>query len=743
MVARLRLLIARSLHRVSSAFTWQSGVKSARAWMGPFLTIGAILAGKVSPFLSLGLISLCRSITALVRSQGIAGAALYLKACTIYLQRYLANDALLDRKAFGPVIGLTRRGLPLVIPSAWRRAIASGNHVVARLVLTVFGLYRVLEFRGKFSIKTIVTPWGGSLPPRMLEFIPIFLSMLRFEFPKRFRWRPSPILTRSPTAPGADRSSGTPAQTSMRGFGNALLGIFGSPLEAAFADYARLVKLHSQWGSLRRIWELTYSHAGPAPNVPLGKLSLKDEPGKVRVFALVDVITQWMLMPLHEMLFGILRGISQDATFDQDAGVMKVKEALSAREPNRRFVFSFDLSAATDRLPIILQIALLNAMKEGLGTAWAAILTNRDYWLGDKRAVKEPTPIRYATGQPMGALSSWAMLALTHHLIVQYCSWILGNTTWFKDYMVLGDDIVIYDRAIANKYLEVMSTLGVDINLSKSLRSNIGTFEFAKRLVTVEGPIQGIPLALLQGARYNLSVLLEFLRGFNGTVRLATALQLLGFGYRVKGSTGIILPLPGRAAFARLLFTQPGLTASSAVDWGHWFSQGKPATIHTVWAILYKLWNGAREVPVTGRVDWLSILGLPEDLPIDAARNVEMLFENMFTRISQTVTDRYTTYVTDLETMSVPLNDVNATINKLVPQFSEVPVGDVLLSDWESLTAWTDYHAEDPTMNTTPSEMMSIVYRESEYSHQASQWKLPPAAPPVSGDSPWDVQIID
>lgn len=26
----------------------------------------------------------------------------------------------------------------------------------------------------------------------------------------------------------------------------------------------------------------------------------------------------------------------------------------------------------------------------------------------------------YSVGQPMGALSSWAMLALTHHLIVQY-----------------------------------------------------------------------------------------------------------------------------------------------------------------------------------------------------------------------------------------------------------------------------------------------------------------------------------
>lgn len=34
------------------------------------------------------------------------------------------------------------------------------------------------------------------------------------------------------------------------------------------------------------------------------------------------------------------------------------------------------------------------------------------------RKVTVPSKVRYAVGQPMGALSSWAMLALTHHLIV-------------------------------------------------------------------------------------------------------------------------------------------------------------------------------------------------------------------------------------------------------------------------------------------------------------------------------------
>lgn len=36
---------------------------------------------------------------------------------------------------------------------------------------------------------------------------------------------------------------------------------------------------------------------------------------------------------------------------------------------------------------------------------------------------------RYSVGQPMGGLSSWAGLAITHHWILQYCSTQIGNIT--------------------------------------------------------------------------------------------------------------------------------------------------------------------------------------------------------------------------------------------------------------------------------------------------------------------------
>lgn len=62
----------------------------------------------------------------------------------------------------------------------------------------------------------------------------------------------------------------------------------------------------------------------------------------------------------------------------------------------------------------------------------------------------------------MGAYSSWAMLAVAHHAIVQYCAHLEGLEGWFERYAVVGDDIVIYHDAVAKRYLAVVTGLGGD-----------------------------------------------------------------------------------------------------------------------------------------------------------------------------------------------------------------------------------------------------------------------------------------
>jgi len=79
--------------------------------------------------------------------------------------------------------------------------------------------------------------------------------------------------------------------------------------------------------------------------------------------------------------------------------------------------------------------------------------------------------ITYAVGQPMGAYSSWAMLALTHHIIVHYSALKADGNNSFLDYAVLGDDVVIQSETVSQEYLRVMTYLGVEVSLPKSMVS--------------------------------------------------------------------------------------------------------------------------------------------------------------------------------------------------------------------------------------------------------------------------------
>ena len=137
-----------------------------------------------------------------------------------------------------------------------------------------------------------------------------------------------------------------------------------------------------------------------------GQLSLKEEAaGKLRVFAMVDNLTQSVLRPLHLALQDLLRLIPNDGTFDQDKSVQRSSEkALSSG-----CAFSFDLSAATDRLPVVLSSAILSSILGlPIGDPWMHLLIDREYSFNEKTQIKYggPSNVRYSVGQPMGALSS-------------------------------------------------------------------------------------------------------------------------------------------------------------------------------------------------------------------------------------------------------------------------------------------------------------------------------------------------
>jgi len=88
--------------------------------------------------------------------------------------------------------------------------------------------------------------------------------------------------------------------------------------------------------------------------------------------------------------------------------------------------------------------------------------------------------VRYAVGQPMGAYSSFACLALTHHVIFRISALHCGMKPNNLLYAVLGDDGATADDNVAEAYKKIFKSLGMEINPIKGFDGTV--LEFAKQL---------------------------------------------------------------------------------------------------------------------------------------------------------------------------------------------------------------------------------------------------------------------
>jgi len=205
--------------------------------------------------------------------------------------------------------------------------------------------------------------------------------------------------------------------------------------------------------------------------------------GKSRIFAICDYWTQLVLKPLHSQLASLLKLQASDCTFNQSAGVPVIKQWTQERND----LFSFDLTAASDRIPISLQERLLGLLTGNTEYAehWRNLMTNRGFRYRRKYYT-------WAVGQPLGAYSSWPSFTLAHHLMVRLAAKRAGTKA---EYFMLGDDIVIAGTATANEYRLILGQLGVDINYTKSLVQT-NAVEFAKRHFTQGVEVSSFPVNL-------------------------------------------------------------------------------------------------------------------------------------------------------------------------------------------------------------------------------------------------------
>jgi len=108
-----------------------------------------------------------------------------------------------------------------------------------------------------------------------------------------------------------------------------------------------------------------------------------------------------------------------------------------------------------------------------------------------------------------------------------------GHVRWFPLYSVLGDDVVIFDEAVANQYLDIMRDLGLGINLSKSVISRNGSFEFAKRFIVQGQDLSALSFKELDVAMLSLDAMALLLKRFGGpSWKLSNMFRILGFGHR-------------------------------------------------------------------------------------------------------------------------------------------------------------------------------------------------------------------
>jgi hypothetical protein len=189
---------------------------------------------------------------------------------------------------------------------------------------------------------------------------------------------------------------------------------------------------------------------------------------KPRTVAILDYWSQTVLRPVHFFLFGVLRKIPQDVTFNQGSFLEIVANWDSVE------FHSIDLRNATDRFPIDF---ICRVLEGGFTREW--VLHWRNIMVGYPFTVPGGE-VYYQVGNPMGAYSSWASFALAHHYVVFDCCRELGIPWSSARYVVLGDDILIGDPRIASAYRSRLLSLGVEVSLEKTLVSS-DTFEFAKR----------------------------------------------------------------------------------------------------------------------------------------------------------------------------------------------------------------------------------------------------------------------
>jgi len=429
-----------------------------------------------------------------------------LKNTLFILNKYLAGSRADNPFLLGTPVGLNRVGIPSIFPVHLRKQVREGNMLTIKMLTSLINSFRAFEGTwDQVDLQTIT----GAHPTLDSQVEGEFRDFCKEVFwPKVIKghlptkvWKECCDLENSLKIKETDR-----VYVPLNAGPNGPTGLLCAPQDAhgwinlanqgeinhlkrwcEHVGDSRTLELWSQCLSLYTDTHLSEVDMRASSDygspTDLGRLGIIPEPaGKVRVVAIVDYWTQRVMKPVHDWMMLILKHLPTDGTFDQEGALESFNRWLIH---NDLPVYSIDLKAATDLIPI----ALYRAVLEGLWPAptvdlWINLLTDRKFRVPQDKLVKKGlrgTTVKYGRGQPMGTLSSWPSMALVHHALTLFAASRSGkDPSLFTGYRVLGDDNVTAGTDVAENYVAVAKALCVPTSAAKTLDGKL--FIFAQQI---------------------------------------------------------------------------------------------------------------------------------------------------------------------------------------------------------------------------------------------------------------------
>jgi hypothetical protein len=221
---------------------------------------------------------------------------------------------------------------------------------------------------------------------------------------------------------------------------------------------------------------------------------------ELRDIAVPNRFIQQALVPAAARLYKLVRCLPQDATFDQSRFDTKIQNRVN--NPSL-YQGSVDLSKATDNLPLAWGRKVVTVLIERFWeSAWivpkptsedgliAKAFNSKPELPAEEREVWDSLDLfwtiarakwedgswyqEWKVGQPLGSLPSFAMLAITHNLLVE--SLALSQGLGHSPYVILGDDIVILNRKLRSRYIRELTSRSIPLSLHKSFSGRLSEF---------------------------------------------------------------------------------------------------------------------------------------------------------------------------------------------------------------------------------------------------------------------------